>query len=288
MLRRLIGEDINLIENLDPDLGRIKADPIQIEQVILNLVVNARDAMSNGGRLVLKTSNIEVDAALAQLHSELKQGPYVLITVTDNGIGMDKEVLNHIFEPFFTTKELGKGTGLGLATVYGIIRQSEGMILVDSQSGEGTTFQIYLPRFESIGNYEPTHPEVVSTKEGSETILLVEDEGLVRHLSYTVLVKKGFKVLEASDGKEALEVCRQYAGEIHLLISDVVMPEMGGLELIEYVRKHFPKIKLLLMSGYSNEMVEQVIIKGKAEFIQKPFTPTVLLNKVREVLDKHP
>lgn len=287
MLRRLIGEDIILIENLDPDLGRIKADPVQIEQVILNLVVNARDAMLNGGKLVLETSNIEVDATLTELHSELKQGPYVLITVTDNGIGMDKEVLDHIFEPFFTTKELGKGTGLGLATVYGIIRQSEGMILVDSQRGAGTTFQIYLPRFESSGNYEPTHPEVDSTKVGSETILLVEDEDLVRRLSYTVLVKKGFKVLEAANGKEALDICRQYVGEIHLLISDVVMPEMGGLELIDYVRKHFPKIKLMLMSGYSNEMVEQVVIKGKAEFIQKPFTPTILLNRVREVLNKH-
>nr|MBI3611963.1 response regulator [Nitrospirota bacterium] len=285
MLQRLIGEDIDLVPILKPGLGRVKADPGQIEQIIMNLAVNARDAMPDGGKLTIETANVELDGQYAAQHVAVLPGPYVMLAVSDTGCGMDAETQKRIFEPFFTTKELGKGTGLGLATVYGIVKQSSGFIWVYSEPGRGTTFKIYLPRVEETA--QPIEPHVLLNESlrGSETILLAEDQENVRRLVTSILRSSGYTVLEASNGAEALHLCDQRPEPIHLLISDVVMPIISGRELVQRLAGKYPNLKVLFFSGYTDDAVVRhgVLEKGTA-FLQKPFTPTGLLRKVREVL----
>src|SRR5256885_2005277 len=240
MLQRLIGEDIDLVTLLKPGLGRVKADQGQIEQVIMNLAVNARDAMPQGGALTIETANVELDEAYARQHVAVRPGPYVMLAVSDTGCGMDEETQSRIFEPFFTTKERGKGTGLGLSTVYGIVKQGGGYIWVYSEVGQGTTFKIFLPRVEA--DVTPTEPDVAKTKalSGTETILLVEDEPEVRHLFREILGRSGYVVLEADDSNTAVQFCGEYPGKIHLMVTDVVMPGMSGRELAERVKPSRP------------------------------------------------
>jgi PAS domain S-box-containing protein len=288
MLRRMIGENIELMTLLAKDLGRIKADPGQIEQVILNLAVNARDAMLNGGKLTIETANIELDENYARSHIGVTPGHYVMLSVSDTGVGIAREVKERIFEPFFTTKEKGKGTGLGLSTVFGIIQQSGGNIWVYSEPGLGTTFKIYLPRIEE--DTESLKPSAVSTKslQGSETILLVEDEEIVRKLACTILQKNGYKVLEAPNGEEALRIVQgQNGNPIHLLVTDVVMPGMSGRQLADHLERLRPEMKILYISGYTdNAIVHHGVLEKGIDYIQKPFTIEGLARKVREVLDK--
>jgi CheY-like chemotaxis protein len=280
MLRRLIGEDVQLATELSPDLGRVKADRGQIEQVIMNLVVNARDAMPAGGCITIQTAEVDLAGAFDGLHTPVEPGRYVMLVVSDNGQGMDAETRARIFEPFFTTKELGKGTGLGLSTVYGILRQSGGYILVESEPMQGATFRIYLPRvaWEASSTVEP-RPGVPITLAGSETVLLVEDELMVRRLTFDILTQTGYKVLEARDPADARLICEQFKGPIHLMLSDVVMPMMSGVELADCLRPLRPEMKILFMSGYTGENL------ASSAFIHKPFTPAGLAGKVREVLD---
>ncbi|HWP48778.1 MAG TPA: GAF domain-containing protein [Candidatus Limnocylindrales bacterium] len=287
MLRRLIGEDIDLIIIPDPTLGSVKADPGQIEQVIMNLAVNARDAMPQGGRLIIETANVELDETYAHGHMGVQAGPYVMLAVSDTGSGIDKETQSRLFEPFFTTKEQGKGTGLGLSTVYGIVKQSGGNIWVYSEPGQGTTFKVYLPRVEEV--VKTLKPDVTPLEPSRvfETILVVEDEKMVRDLICRILRRNGYTVLEAQHGSEALLVCEQRTGPIHLMMTDVVMPGMSGRELAERLTPSHPEMKILYMSGYTdNTVVYHGVLAAGTAFLQKPFTPDVLLNKVREVLDR--
>src|SRR5438094_695988 len=274
MLRRLIGEDIKLETLLAPELGAVRVDAGQMEQVLVNLAVNARDAMPEGGRLTIKTDNVDAG------------GSQVLPHVSDSGVGMDEEVQAHLFEPFFTTKPRGKGSGLGLATVYGIVRQSGGHIAVDSAPGRGATFRVYLPRVEAPLDPTDRPRPVTAPAAGSETILLVEDEHLVRLLARKVLERAGYRVLVAAGGAEALELAERYAGPIHLLLTDVVMPGMNGRALMRRLAPLRPDLRVLYMSGYADEAVAQhgVLDPGTA-FLQKPFTPGGLADKVRGVLD---
>jgi PAS domain S-box-containing protein len=285
MIGRVIGEDIELISSLDPELGNIKADPGQMEQVIMNLAVNARDAMPQGGKLIIETSNKFLDEAYARLHFKVRPGPYVMMAVSDTGCGMDAETQSQIFDPFFTTKELGKGTGLGLSTVYGIVKQSGGDIWVYSEPGRGTTFKLYLPCVDQ--EVHKLHPELSWIKpSGTETVLLVEDEAQVRNLAALVLREHGYEVLEATSGDDALRIAQQYEGGIHLLLSDVVMPQMSGKELADRIKSTRSDIRVLYTSGYTDDAVlHHGILDADLEFIQKPFTPNTLANKVREVLD---
>jgi signal transduction histidine kinase/CheY-like chemotaxis protein len=287
MLRRVIGEDIELVTVLGEDLGKIRTDPSQIEQVILNLAVNARDAMPNGGKLILETANVELDDAYSRTHVEVKSGPYVMLSVSDTGVGMAPEVKERIFEPFFTTKEKGKGTGLGLATVYGIVKQSDGNVWVYSELGHGTAFKIYLPRVE--GPAEPTvdKDEGESITTGKGTILLVEDEGALRELTAEFLRKLGYAVLEAQHGDDALLISRQHEGSIELMLTDVVMPGMSGRELAGHLAPIRPQMKVLYMSGYTDDViVHRGVLQREVDFVQKPFTLDGLSKKVRKLLDK--
>ncbi len=288
MLKRLIGEDIEMIINLDPRLDFVKADPGQIEQVILNLSINSKDAMSKGGKLILETTNVYLDETYANRHKDTKPGKYVAITVSDTGYGMDEETMSHIFEPFFTTKEMGKGTGLGLATVYGIVKQSGGDISVYSEIDRGTTFKIYLPGVE--GESEELKPGVYSTEVdppgGTETILIAEDEVIVRSILCEELSEKGYNVLEASDCDEAILICEKHSGPIHLMLTDVVMPKMSGPELAKRLKELHPDMKLLYISGYMDNTTNlNGVLEEGVPFLQKPFTSDVLLRKVRDVLD---
>jgi len=286
MLPRLLGEDIEVSLMLAPDLGNVKADQSQIEQVIINLAVNARDAMPTGGALKIETANAELDQAYTRNHPGSRIGRYVMLAVTDTGIGMDPETLAHIFEPFFTTKELGKGTGLGLATVYGIIKQSNGYIWVDSAPGNGASFQIYLPLH--MGNVASQQPKLdpVEKLGGSETILLVEDADPLRKLAQTFLEGGGFHVLSAGSGKEALEVAARSGGTLDLLLTDVVMPGMNGRVLAEQLQLRQPGMKVLYMSGYTDSFIAgHGVLEPETHLLHKPFTKEVLLCKVREVLD---
>lgn len=287
MLERLIGEDISLSTVLEPDLWPVIADPGQLEQVIVNLAVNARDAMPTGGLLTIETRNIYVEDQKAETYPDLRTGPYTLLSVSDNGCGMDEDIRSHLFEPFFTTKEVGKGTGLGLAMVYGIVKQSGGDITVYSEPERGTTFKIYLPAYPGSTANE-VNPQVQTLIQGgNETILLVEDDESVRDLVQETLREKGYIILEARQGDEALSLAGQYRGQIDLLLTDVVMPRMSGRELAEWLKIIQPQIKVLFISGYTDDaVVRHGLLDAEIEFLAKPFLPNDLAAKVREVLDK--
>jgi PAS domain S-box-containing protein len=286
LLRRLIGEHIELLTLPASDLWPVKADPSQIEQVIVNLVVNSRDAMSAGGKLILETSNVVLDEAYARRHATVKPGRYVMLTVTDTGCGMDPETQSRVFEPFFSTKEPGKGTGLGLSTVYGIVRQSGGSIWVYSELGHGTTFKIFLPVAEEELEEEAEDANSASISPASETVLLVEDEEVVRKLAYSVLTRNGYRVLQARDGEEALRMACAHSGPIHVLLTDVVMPRMGGRELVEQLKPSRPEVKVIYMSGYTDDaIVYHGILGAGTPFLQKPYSPQALTRKVREVVE---
>ncbi len=298
MLQRLLGETINLVTVTAPDLGGVKADPGQMEQMILNLCVNARDAMPDGGRLTIRTANVDLDESTARRWSDAKPGPYVMLEVSDTGGGMDAETRSRLFEPFFTTKEQGKGTGLGLSTVYGTVKQSGGHISVESEPGRGSIFTVYLPRGAKPAAVapEPRRPaeapaprpagETQLTPGRGETILLVEDAQRVRAVVREILEMSGYAVLEARHGAEALEVSNRHAGPIHLLVTDVVMPQMSGRELAQRLATLRPDLKGLYMSGYTDDaIVRHGVLASGIAFLSKPFTPDALALKVREVLD---
>ncbi|PYV11623.1 MAG: hybrid sensor histidine kinase/response regulator [Acidobacteria bacterium] len=286
MLRRLIGEDVELATLQAPNLGRVKADPGQIEQVLMNLAVNARDAMPHGGKLTIETANVILDENFGPGPVHVKPGPYVKLKVCDTGCGMTAEVQKHLFEPFFTTKEKGKGTGLGLAMVYGIVKQSGGYIWVDSQPGEGATFTIHLPQVEEVVKAAEPGRTYSALPRGSETVLLVEDEVALRSLVRGILVSTGYNVLEAGHSVDALLISNQHQGPIHLLLTDIVMPGMTGRELAEQLCIFHPNMKVLYVSGYTDDAyVQHGVLKAQAAFLQKPFTPEALARKVRQVLD---
>jgi len=285
MLGRLIGEDVTLQTDLDPHLGTVKADSSHIQQVVMNLTVNARDAMPGGGQLTIETKNITLDASYAKTHAEAESGDYVMLAVTDTGCGMDKQTQDRIFEPFFTTKEHGKGSGLGLSTTYGIVKQSGGTIMVYSEPGHGTVFKVYLPR--ALGAVDETEHEErpLTVSSGSETILLVEDEEMVRALAVQVLSNVGYRVVDAANGQEAIGVAASHQGTIDLLLTDAVMPEMSGIELVDRLQRIRPEMSVLMMSGYSREAMSGGVLSQAITLLQKPFTPVDLCRKVREVLD---
>ena len=286
MLTRLIGEDIELCTLLDPKLASIKVDPGQIEQIIMNLAVNARDAMLHGGKLTIETRNVLVDDEYARKHIAVTPGPFVMLAMSDSGCGIDAQTQSRIFEPFFTTKEVGKGTGLGLSTVYGIVTQSGGNIWVHSEVGLGTTFTIYLPCAQKNLQTYKREAEIERTLQGTETVLIAEDEEVVRKLACQVLRMHGYQLLEAADGNEALLICESHNAPIDLLITDVVMPAMSGPELASRLTASRPETKVLLMSGYTDSaIVHHGVLDGEALFIQKPFSTDALAIKVREVLD---
>lgn len=253
----------------------------------MNIVVNARDAMPNGGKITIETANIELDEIYARTHGNIQKGPHAVLSISDTGTGMDEETQSRIFEPFFTTKEVGKGTGLGLATVYGIVKQSGGNIWVYSEPGKGTTFKIYFPQI-SQDQEKSARPEISNESlDGDETILLVEDESSLRDLAFAILVRRGYTVLEASNGEEAINASRNYSGTIHLMLTDVVMPLMNGRELADKLRLERPGMSILFMSGYTDEaIIRHGVLDSKNAFIQKPFTPISLSKKVREILDE--
>jgi two-component system cell cycle sensor histidine kinase/response regulator CckA len=271
------------------DLGDIKIDRSQLAQVILNLVANARDAMRTGGRLILETSNAYLGQAYARDHIDVSPGSYVQLSVTDCGEGMDKETVSRIFEPFFTTKEKGSGSGLGLATVYGIVRQAGGHIWVYSEPGRGTTFKIYLPRISGISEEEAAAAQGAEVSNGSETILLVEDSKLLAKVTRDYLASAGYRVLLAAEASEALHVAEKYSGRIHLLLTDVVMPHMNGRELSELLVKNRPELKVLFMSGHTAGVISQhALLADDVAFIEKPFTHDALGRKIRQLLDPGP
>jgi two-component system, cell cycle sensor histidine kinase and response regulator CckA len=285
MLQRILGEDVDLVSRAGQNLGRVRADPGGIEQVIMNLVVNARDAMPTGGKLTIETANVVLDEEYAREHIGVKPGPHVMLAVSDTGTGMDKATQARIFEPFFTTKAKDKGTGLGLSTVIGIVQQGGGSVWVYSEPGKGTVFKVYLPRVDAA--VEAAQPEVPAAMNcGAETILLVEDDDQVRAVARSILRRRGYEVIEARHAGEALLLCEQHSGAIHLLLTDVVMPRMGGPELAQQLANMRPEMKLLCMSGYTDDSVfRHGVLDTKIAFIQKPITPETLTRKVREVLD---
>ncbi|HMI91081.1 MAG TPA: ATP-binding protein, partial [Polyangiales bacterium] len=285
MLRRLIGEDIAYATVLNHDVGRVFADPSQIQQILMNLAVNARDAMPKGGKLTIATANAFLDAAYASAHAGVVPGRYVMLAVTDSGSGMDLETQERIFEPFFTTKAAGKGTGLGLSTVYGIVQQSHGHIWVYSEIGLGTTFKVYLPRNDAQPEEEAKRAASVSVRPRSQTVLVVEDNDAVRVMLVRILRSAGYHVLEAAEPGRAREICAQHSG-IHVLLSDVVMPNMNGVELVGELRKSRPEMRAVLMSGYSGAaMTSHGQLPADVAFLEKPFTPDSVLAKIRSVLD---
>ncbi len=286
LLRRLIIEDIHFVTLLDPSLGRICADPSQLEQVIMNLAVNARDAMPTGGTLTIETSNVELDGTYSERRPVVDPGRYVMLAVTDTGCGIEPETQARVFEPFFTTKERGKGTGLGLSTVYGIVKQSGGYVWVYSEPRQGTTFKVYLPRFQDSAQPDDPSPRPVERLDGTETILLVEDEETVRALTRKVLERKGYTVLDARHGKDALLIFQRHRGAIQLLLTDMVMPEMGGRELAEHLMGMDERMRVLYMSGYTDDAVaRRGLTAPEAALLQKPFTADGLARAVRQALD---
>jgi CheY-like chemotaxis protein len=287
MLRRLVNDQTKLVTRFNAGGRRVRADRAQVEQVVLNLVANARDAMPQGGVVEISTDAFEMGQEFARLNKGARPGAYVRISVKDSGIGMDQETLNHVFEPFFTTKALGKGVGLGLATAYGIIKQSEGYIRAESRLRRGSTFEIYLPLVDAPVRESRGTATNGSRHSGTTTILVAEDETAVRALTCRILRKHGYHVLEARDGREAVEVAQQYPGSINLLVTDVIMPNVGGRELSESLARMMPDVKVLFMSGYTDDQLLQrgVLQSGTGNFLEKPFTPDALARKVREVLD---
>ena len=288
LLRRVIGERFDLQSHPDAVIGRVKADPSQIEQVVLNLGVNARDAMPKGGKLIIRTANVTLDRVTApQISPTLLPGEYVLLSVTDTGDGMDEETKSHIFEPFFTTKGPGKGTGLGLATVYGVVRQTGGGISVESEPGRGSTFRIYLPMVRDPVDYTKAPSSPVEKSDNFETVLVVEDEEIVRDLVCAVLEEEGYNVICAADGLEALEVAGNFDGNIHLLVTDVIMPHMNGPELATKLSELRPDMKVLYVSGYSdNDIGHHGVLDPRFELLQKPFSPQALARKIRDVIQE--
>ncbi len=287
MLPRLIGEDIELVFVPGEKLGRIKGDPVQIEQILMNLVANARDAMPKGGKLVIETASARLDDAYVQEHSIVPPGDYVLLTVGDSGLGIEPEHMPHIFEPFYTTKEEGKGTGLGLATVYGIVKQNSGFIWVYSEPGMGTTFKIYFPRARQAKLALQSTPSTEGCPRGCETLLLAEDEPAIRQSTREFLSMNGYIVLEAKNGTEALALAKSYKGTIDLLIADVVMPQMGGAKLAAELAPDRPKMRVLFVSGYAETTFQRHgAIDVTARFLQKPFSLKTLARKIREVIDE--
>ena len=289
MLGRLVGEDVRVVTRTSAALPRVFADPGQLEQVIMNLVVNARDAMPHGGELTIETTNVDLDDEYAQQHPGVFPGPHVVFAISDTGVGMSKEAQSRIFEPFFTTKEQGKGTGLGLATVLGIVKQSCGHLWVYSEPGKGTTFKVYLPRTETIVPEVDGPAREPGEMRGDETVLLVEDEGQVRVVMRGILKRNGYQVLDAQNGGEALLLCERFSGTIHLLLTDVVMPQMGGRELAERITELRPGMRVLYISGYTdNTIVHHGQLDEDVHFLEKPITPDALALKVRSVLDAPP
>jgi two-component system cell cycle sensor histidine kinase/response regulator CckA len=285
LVGRIIGADITVVTATEPALGRVRADPSQIEQVLMNLVVNARDAMSGGGRLTIRTRNVELDESSARRYARVKPGRYVLLEIADTGHGMDAATKARIFEPLFTTKEPGKGTGLGLATVYGIVKQSGGHIVVESTPGAGSTFQVYLPRVDEEPAAACATPAWSDAPRGHETILVAEDEDAVRQLLGEVLGHLGYTVIEAHDALEALRYCNTFTGRIDLLLTDLIMPGMNGRTLADNVRAGRPAIATLFMSGYTDHAVQRDLGTAHASFVQKPFSPELIARKVREAID---
>jgi CheY-like chemotaxis protein len=285
MLRRTLGEDIEVEVHTAEDLGNTVADPTQLEQVIMNLVVNARDAMAGGGRLTIETCNVELDASYANEHMTVEPGAYVQLSVSDTGAGMDAETRSHVFEPFFSTKEAGKGTGLGLSTVYGIVKQTGGNVWVYSEPGQGTTFKVYLPRVDAPVAAEPRRASA-SSPTGHETVLVVEDEPAVRRVAERVMRQAGYRVLSAADGREALSVFDRQQGAVDLLLTDVVMPSMGGRELVDRLRERRPDLKVIFTSGYADSaLLHRGVLDSSTRFLNKPFTAEALMRKARRVLD---
>jgi two-component system, cell cycle sensor histidine kinase and response regulator CckA len=287
LMGRLIGGHIELFTSLNPQLGHVRVDPVQIEQVLLNLVLNARDAMPQCGKLAIATSNVDLEEGARSKRAIVPAGNYVVLSVTDTGCGMDEETQSRIFEPFYTTKELGKGTGLGLATVYGIVKQSGGFIWVYSEPGQGTTIKVYLPRVDNPATPLPFENSRTEARRGSETVLLVENAESLRTLAKEFLITSGYAVLDAENGKEALRIASAFAGTIHLLLTDVIMPGMGGKQLAEQLTSLRPATRVLFMSGYSNDgIVQSGILTSEAPLLEKPFTREILLRRVRQVLDE--
>jgi two-component system, cell cycle sensor histidine kinase and response regulator CckA len=286
ILKRLVGEDIELHLSVPHDIGKVRVDPGQIEQVIVNLAVNARDAMPKGGRLTIETQNVEVDEKIVARHLSMEPGPYVLLAISDTGVGIPPEMLVHLFEPFFTTKEKGRGTGLGLSTSYGIVKQNRGEIVVYSEPGVGTTFKIYLPRVDAPVEVEYVPAVETRRVRGTETILIVEDEEGVRKVLVEMLTHQGYRVLVAGGGPEALELFHQHCGPLDLLITDVIMPKMSGRELADQLRQPRPDLKVLFVSGYTDSaIVNHGILEPGTVFLQKPFSPEQLTSKVRDILE---
>jgi CheY-like chemotaxis protein len=288
MMRRLAGKNIELLLTLAPRLWNVAADPTELERVLTNLILNSRDAMPNGGKLIIETANVTIDDGYASTHPEAEPGPYVMVSVTDTGTGMSKEVREKVFEPFFTTKEKGKGTGLGLPSVYGIIRQSGGFVWVYSEPGQGTTFKVYLPKSEERAA-GPIRTPSENRKVGSETILVVEDDVEVRAVATRILRRNGYRVLEAENGADALRVCEGELEPVDLIITDIVMPEMNGPELAQKIRETQPDARILFTSGYTEDaVVRQSFLAPGESFIEKPFTPALLAQKARDILAPEP
>ena len=288
LLRRVVRENIDIVTSLDPELGLVEADPGQMEQVIINLIVNARDAMPEGGTLMIQTANVDFDDVYMSRHQDvtIAPGQYALIAISDTGTGMPPEVQARAFDPFYTTKAPGEGTGLGLSTVYGIIKQSDGFVWLYSEPGQGTTFKVYLPLATKAAEAVGREKDRAVRLGGGETILVVEDDGVLRAVACRAIRAFGYQVLTASNGREALEICEHHDERIHLIVADVVMPEMNGGDLARRIAEHHPAIKVLLMSGYMRDtVVRQNIVRDGVAFLEKPFTPDILVARIREVLD---
>jgi two-component system, cell cycle sensor histidine kinase and response regulator CckA len=284
LLRRLIPVTIDLIPKLQDDVGKVKADPAQVQQILINLVLNARDSLPDGGKIFIETEEVELDPEYASRHLDVQPGRYVMLSVADTGIGMDNETLSRIFEPFFTTKEEGKGTGLGLATTYGIVKQSGGHLTVASVPGKGSTFRIYLPKLSDSGAI-PQPSKAQFNQPRRETVLVVEDESALRKLMTKVFERAGFQVVEAKDGEQAVEICKSWAEPLDMVVSDLAMPKLNGLQLKEAVSGLCPAAKFLLISGYAEDVVEDpAILRKDTNFLEKPFLPDELILKVREIL----